>query len=106
MSVGLTFGSVAAPATSSVASSSSPAKKSGNAAADEFLAYMKESPAERMADAWLASHGLTREKLKAMTPEQRDAVEKQMAKDIKDQLEQQASDKSGDKLKGKPTARV
>jgi len=102
MSVGLTFGSVASPATSSVAPSSSPAKKDGKSAADEFLAYMKESPAERMADAWLASHGLTREKLKAMTPEQRDAIEKQMARDIKDQLQQQAQDK----LKGKPTARL
>jgi len=106
MSVGLILGSTTPLTTSSTAASSSLTKKGGSSAADAFLAYMKESPAERMADAWLASHGLTREKLKAMTPEQRDAVEKQMAKDIKDQLEQQASDKSGDKLKGKPTARV
>jgi peptidoglycan/xylan/chitin deacetylase (PgdA/CDA1 family) len=62
-----------------------------DAAVDEFLAYMKKSLAERMADAWLAAHGLDREKLKAMKPEEREAVLKQMAEELKQQLQQTTS---------------
>ncbi|WP_459855534.1 hypothetical protein [Dongia sp. agr-C8] len=62
--------------------------KAGNAAVDEFLAYMKKSLAERMADAWLAAHGLDRAKLKAMKPDEREAVLKQMAEELKQQLQQ------------------
>ena len=60
----------------------------GNAAVDEFLAYMKKSLAERMADAWLAAHGLDRAKLKAMKPEEREAVLKRMAEELKQQLQE------------------
>jgi hypothetical protein len=69
-------------------------KAAGNAAVDEFLAYMKKSLAERMADAWLAAHGLDREKLKAMKPEERDAILKQMAEELKQQLQQAAREKA------------
>jgi gamma-glutamyl phosphate reductase len=49
---------------------------------------MKKSLADRMADAWLAAHGLDRDKLKAMKPDERDAVLKQMAEELKQQLQQ------------------
>ena len=62
-------------------------------AVDDFLAYMKKSLAERMADAWLASHGLDRQKLKAMTPAEREAVLLQMARELRDQLKLAASGK-------------
>src|SRR3954463_15160817 len=68
----------------------SESKPVSNKAVDDFLAYMKKSLAERMADAWLAAHGLDREKLKAMKPDERDAVLKQMAKELKDQIAQAA----------------
>jgi len=68
-------------------------KPVSNKAVDDFLAYMKKSLAERMADAWLAAHGLDRAKLKAMKPAERDAVLKQMAKELKDQLSQAAGEK-------------
>lgn len=55
-----------------------------------FLNYMKETPAQRMQDAWLAAHHLTREDLDAMPPDQRQAIEQQMANDIKNQVEKQA----------------
>jgi acyl-CoA reductase-like NAD-dependent aldehyde dehydrogenase len=91
---GLTFGSVvAATARPAVA----PATSKTNSAADTFLDYMKQSPAERMADSWLAAHGLSKEKLAAMTPAQRDAVLKQMAKEIKDQVAQAAQQKTDKK---------
>jgi hypothetical protein len=78
---GLNFGAIQA-ATAQPAATLSPATKT-NSAADNFLDYMKESPAERMADSWLASHGLSKEKLAAMTPAQRDAVLNQMAKELR-----------------------
>ena len=83
--MGMSFGLVstgAAPASGKVDS------KPGSSAVDEFLAYMKKSLAERMADAWLKAHGLDREKLKAMKPEDREAVLKQMAEELKQQLQQ------------------
>ena len=66
-------------------------KKSAKA---EFLAYMEKSPAERMRDAWLKSHGLTEEDLKAMDAAAREAVEKQLAEDIKRQMQEEAKDKA------------
>lgn len=56
----------------------------------EFLAYMEKSPAERMAEAWLRSRGISPEELEQMPPEEREALEKQMAEDIKRQMEQEA----------------
>lgn len=54
--------------------------------AQEFLDYMKESPAQRMEDKWLRAHGLTKEKLDAMTPAQQKAVMDQMKHDIEQQM--------------------
>ncbi len=69
-----------------------PTASAGDTAKQIFLNYMKESPAERLEDAWLASHHLTRKDLEAMSPEKRQAIEKQMAQDIKNQIKQ-ATDK-------------
>jgi len=85
---GLSFGMVTTPSLGLGQSDSKDGKAAGNAAVDEFLAYMKKTLAERMADAWLAAHGLDRDKLKAMKPEQREAVLKQMAEELKQQLQQ------------------
>jgi acyl-CoA reductase-like NAD-dependent aldehyde dehydrogenase len=85
---GLSFGMVTTPSLSMSQSDVKDSKTGGDAAVDEFLAYMKKSLAERMADAWLAAHGLDREKLKAMKPDQREAVLKQMAEELKQQLQQ------------------
>jgi predicted flavoprotein YhiN len=60
----------------------------------EFLAYMEKSPAERMAEAWLRSRGISPEELEQMPPEEREALEKQMAEDIKRQMEQEAREKA------------
>lgn len=57
---------------------------------EEFLAYMEKSPAERMAEAWLKAHGLTEEDLKTMDPAKREAIEKQMAEDIKREMQEEA----------------
>jgi hypothetical protein len=87
---------VAATATPAVA----PAATKTNAAADDFLNYMKESAAERMADSWLAAHGLSKEKLAAMSPEKREAVLKQMARELQDQVAQTTQEKLAKKPAG------
>ena len=94
---GLSFGMVATASALDTTTSSETAvqsKAAGTKAVDDFLAYMKKSLAERMADAWLASHGLDREKLKAMKPEEREAVLKQMARELKDELAQAVAKKN------------
>ena len=85
---GLSFGMVTTPSLNTSQSDVKDSNTGGSAAVDEFLAYMKKSLAERMADAWLAAHGLDRDKLKAMKPDQREAVLKQMAEELKQQLQQ------------------
>jgi len=91
---GLSFGTVTA-ATAKAATAPLTAK--AHSAVDDFLSYMKESPAERMMDSWLAAHGLSKESLAAMPPEKRDAVLKQMAQELKDQLAQSAHEKAAKK---------
>jgi ketol-acid reductoisomerase len=95
---GLSFGMVTTPSLTASRSDLKNSKPASSSAVDEFLAYMKKSLAERMADAWLAAHGLDREKLKAMKPEDREAVLKQMAEELKQQMQQAAVDaKTGKK---------
>lgn len=88
---GLGFGAVTAAATKPA---TTPSATKTHTAADDFLAYMKESPAERMMDSWLAAHGLSKEALAAMPPEKRDAILKQMAKELQDQIAQTAREKA------------
>lgn len=96
---GMSFGMVTTPSLTPSQGEVRDSKVS-NQAVDDFLAYMKKSLAERMADAWLAAHGLDRDKLKAMKPDERDAVLKQMAAELKQQLQQQAAAaKTRDKTK-------
>jgi hypothetical protein len=63
-----------------------------------FLNYMKETPAQQMEDAWLVSHHLTRKDLAAMSPDKREAIEKQMAEEIKQKVKQETEKKSAAKV--------
>lgn len=63
--------------------SAAPAKS----ARDEFLDYARMSPAEKMRAAMLARLGLKEEDVKAMSAEDRKAVEDKIAKMIKEQVE-------------------
>jgi len=89
---GMSFGMVTTPSLSMSQADLRDSKASSDKAVDDFLAYMKKSLAERMADAWLAAHGLDRDKLKAMKPDEREAVLKQMAEELKQQLQQATLD--------------
>ena len=96
---GLNFGMVTTPSLSMSQGEVRDSKVSKDQAVDDFLAYMKKSLAERMADAWLAAHGLDRDKLKAMKPDERDAVLKQMAEELKQQLQQATEAAKADRKK-------
>jgi len=78
---------------SSAASSSLSTATQCGWAEDTFKNYMKMTPAERMEDSWLKSHGLSKEKLAAMSPEDREKVMKQMKDEIEQNLKLQTEQK-------------
>ena len=96
VTTGVTTGATTGTTTGATTGASE-TKPASSAAVDDFLAYMKKSLAERMADAWLASHGLDREKLKSMSPAQRESVLKQMAEELQQQLKQAAAEQTSRK---------
>lgn len=59
----------------------------------QFQEYMDKTPAERIRDAILKELGITEEDLAAMPPEQREAMEQEIAQRIQDKAVQNAEDK-------------
>jgi hypothetical protein len=74
-------------------SASSLAKPSSPA--DEFLAYAKMTPAERIRAAILEELGITEEELEALPPEEQEAMEKAIAEKIKEKVEEANEKKTG-----------
>jgi hypothetical protein len=58
----------------------------GSNAAQYFMNYMKETPAQQLEASWLAAHGLTQKEFDALPPAQKLAIEKQMEQDIKNEI--------------------
>ena len=85
----------AAQSASQDTSAASGTSNTSNKAVQDFLAYMKELPGQRMEDAWLKAHGLTEQELAKMPPDKQAAIRKEMAADIKQQLEEQMQKKTG-----------
>ncbi|HTI66584.1 MAG TPA: hypothetical protein VL460_03435 [Caulobacteraceae bacterium] len=77
------------PPTTTDASAAARDSGAGTAVSD-FLNYANETPAQRMRDAILKSMGLSEDDLKAMSPEQRQAVENTIRERIKDAAEEAA----------------
>ena len=76
---------------SSVLDASTKKKAPGVSDAEQdFLNYMKQTPAQRMEDNWLRAHGLTREQYNALSPEEKKKVAEQMRQDIERQMKQAA----------------
>ena len=50
---------------------------------ETFLAYMKKSPVERWVESWLAARGLTKDEFDALPPDEREALAKELAEDLK-----------------------
>lgn len=51
-----------------------------------FLKESKKTPAERIRDDWLARHKMTEDDLKSMPSDKREAVEKEIAEELKRKL--------------------
>jgi hypothetical protein len=66
-----------------------------NSAVQSFMNYAKESPAQRMVDDWLKAHGLTEQELDKMPPDKQAQIRKEMAADIKKQIDEQMEKKTG-----------
>jgi len=94
------FPSATRSGSSAIAAPDQSTDTGGSAVEQAFLKYMKETPAQKLEDAWLKAHHLTREQLAAMPPAQREAIEKQMAADLKEKLKQQALDNANKKTGG------
>ena len=61
-------------------------------AVQSFLDYMKETPAQRMEDAWLNAHHMTRKEYEALPPEKKAEIRRQMVEDIKDEIKRKTLD--------------
>jgi len=59
-----------------------------------LMKFLKMSPAEKMQYTWLNAHKLTKEKLAAMSPDERAAIQKQMETEIQQKTKQDAANKS------------
>jgi hypothetical protein len=70
----------------------------GTDPAKVFLNYMKETPAQRIQDTWLANHHLTQQQLAAMPAAERQAIEKRMQAEIKEKITQDSANKLKSKV--------
>ena len=66
--------------------------QAGTSVEQTFLDYMKKTPEQRFQEAWLAAHGLTKEEFDALPPNEREALTKLMAEDLKASLTQAQRD--------------
>lgn len=62
---------------------------------EEFLAYARMSPIERMRAAILEEKGLTEEDVAALTPEEKLKLEEEIKNEIKEKLKTQARQQRG-----------
>ena len=72
-----------------------PAKTAGDKAVQDFMAYAKMTPAEKMRASILGSMGLTEDDLKAMDPKEREKVEAKIKDMIKQKVEESTEKKTG-----------
>lgn len=64
--------------------------------AEQFLEYMAKTPEQRWREAWLKQHNMTEKDFEALSPEKKQAIEAQMAQDLKEQIRQTAEKKASD----------
>ncbi len=91
----MTFSGVGALGNSSTTTTSgsniSDAKVDDDSFQKELEEYFFESPAQRMFDNWLHSHGISKEQYDAMSPEEKEAIRKKFA----EEMERKAQEKAG-----------
>jgi hypothetical protein len=62
---------------------------------EEFLEYARMTPAERIRAAILEEMGISEDEIENLEPARRDTIEKEIAKRIRDKLEEAAEKKTG-----------
>lgn len=109
MQIGSSFSPITASYGSSKKTPSTPidplmqiAPSDSDTAETTLMKFLKMTPAEKMQYTWLNSHHITKEKLAAMSPDERAAVQKQMESEIqqkaRDDIEKKKSAQSVDIL--------
>ncbi|WP_431321771.1 hypothetical protein [Rhizobium sp. YTU87027] len=96
-SISSTMWALQSSGTATMDGTEDPSKARHDAVISEFTDLADQPPAERMRSQILERLGLTEDDLKAMPPEEREAIEKQIADELKRQL-------TGDDGKDKPSA--
>jgi hypothetical protein len=72
-----------------------PAKTGGDTAVQDFRAYARMTPAEKMRASILGSMGLTEGDLKAMDPKEREKVEAKIKEAIRQKVQESTEKKTG-----------
>lgn len=62
---------------------------SGTDAETTFMNYMKETPAQRFQDSWLAQHGISKADFDAMSDTQKQKIIAEMKQDIEQKAKEQ-----------------
>ncbi len=60
----------------------------------ELIDYFNMPASERIIKNWLEAHGITEEEYEAMTPDQKEALKRQMTTDIRDRAERKNEEKA------------
>ncbi len=94
------FGAYFMPAATGVGAAAQSSASIGAAAnsasaVDDFMTYMKETPAQKMRDKIVASLGLTDAKIAKMSPKDRAAVEQRIADILKQEMKDAVNAKTG-----------
>ncbi len=71
-----------------------PAATSDDAELQELINYFNMSPEERIVKNWLEAHGLTQEEFDSLPQEKKEALRREMATDIQNQVKRKAEEKS------------
>jgi predicted flavoprotein YhiN len=82
-------------ATTTNASGSS--ASTGDGAVQQFMNYMKETPAQRLVNAWLQQHGISPQQFAAMSAADKQKIINEMKTDIENELKQKMETASSSK---------
>ncbi|MDE1153674.1 MAG: hypothetical protein PW788_14155 [Micavibrio sp.] len=69
----------------------SASKKTDSTASTKFLDYMKQTPAQRLQEAWLAQHNITQQQFDAMGADEKQKLIDQMKQEMQAKMQDRAN---------------
>ena len=57
----------------------------------DFMAFMNQTPAERLQTLWLAQHGISKEKFDSMSPEEKQKLVEKLQQEMKEEMRVKAA---------------